>query len=84
MRRVSDPVRSIVELFDVSGKTALVTGGGRGIGLMIAHPTTGLLPALRAAADADDPARVINIGSIDVSAFPSPRTVMAAALNHPF
>jgi NAD(P)-dependent dehydrogenase (short-subunit alcohol dehydrogenase family) len=149
-----------VNLFDVSGKTALVTGGGRGIGLMIArglveagarvmiasrkvenleaavaelrgvgecdaivadlsapegaralsdevrarvdalhilvnnsgatwgapleefpaagwdrvihtnlegifHLTVGLLPALRAAASADDPARVINIGSID-------------------
>jgi NAD(P)-dependent dehydrogenase (short-subunit alcohol dehydrogenase family) len=149
-----------VSLFDVSGKTALVTGGGRGIGLMIArglvqagvrvviasrkaedleaaaaelrqhgdceaipadlstpegagaladavrarfdplhilvnnsgatwgapleefpasgwdrvihtnlegifHLTVGLLPALRAAATADDPARVINIGSID-------------------
>jgi len=27
--------------------------------------TTALLPALRAAADADDPARVVNIGSID-------------------
>jgi NAD(P)-dependent dehydrogenase (short-subunit alcohol dehydrogenase family) len=160
MRRVSDQVRSIGELFDVSGKAALVTGGGRGIGLMIArglvqagarvviasrkavdleaaaaelrahgeceaipsdlstpegahalaeavrarlpalhilvnnsgatwgapleefpasgwdrvihtnldgifHLTTGLLPALRAAAGAEDPARVINIGSID-------------------
>jgi NAD(P)-dependent dehydrogenase (short-subunit alcohol dehydrogenase family) len=149
-----------VDLFDVSGKNALVTGGGRGIGLMIArglvqagvrvviasrkaedleaaaaelrafgdcqaipadlstpegagvlaeavrarfdalhilvnnsgatwgapleefpasgwdrvihtnlesvfHLTVGLLPALRAAASADDPARVINIGSID-------------------
>ncbi|HTP18088.1 MAG TPA: SDR family oxidoreductase [Solirubrobacteraceae bacterium] len=155
-----DQVRPIDELFDVSGKTALVTGGGRGVGLMIAqglvragarvviasrkaddleaaaaglraygdceaipgdlstpegaralaeavqakwsalnvlvnnsgatwgapleefpasgwdrvihtnlegvfHLTTGLLPALRAAASADDPARVINIGSID-------------------
>jgi NAD(P)-dependent dehydrogenase (short-subunit alcohol dehydrogenase family) len=29
------------------------------------HLTVGLLPALRAAASADDPARVINIGSID-------------------
>jgi NAD(P)-dependent dehydrogenase (short-subunit alcohol dehydrogenase family) len=45
----------MAELFEVSGKTALVTGGSRGIGL----------PALRAAADAADPARVINIGSID-------------------
>jgi NAD(P)-dependent dehydrogenase (short-subunit alcohol dehydrogenase family) len=149
-----------VNLFDVSGKNALVTGGGRGIGLMIArglvqagvrvliasrktedietaaaelrsfgeceaipadlstpegagalaeavgarcdalhilvnnsgatwgapleefpasgwdrvihtnleglfHLTVGLLPALRAAASAEDPARVINIGSID-------------------
>ncbi len=149
-----------MDLFDVSGKTALVTGGGRGIGLMIArglvqagvrvviasrkaedleaaaaelrtfgdceaipadlstpegagalaeavrarfdalhilvnnsgatwgapleefpasgwdrvintnlegvfHLTVGLLPALRAAASEDDPARVINIGSID-------------------
>ncbi len=25
------------DLFEVSGKTALVTGGSRGIGLMIAH-----------------------------------------------
>jgi len=157
---MSDQVRPIGELFDVSGKTALVTGGGRGIGLMIArglvragvrvviasrkaadleaataelsafgeceavpadlstpdgaralaeevrarlptlhivvnnagatwgapleefpasgwdrvihtnvegifHLTVALLPALRAAAGAEDPARVINIGSID-------------------
>src|SRR5438270_13045904 len=29
----------------------------------IFHPTVGLLPALRAAASAEDPARVVNIGS---------------------
>gem|GEM_PF-4250109 len=28
---------AMAELFDVSGKTALVTGGSRGIGLMIAR-----------------------------------------------
>lgn len=31
----------------------------------IFHLTVGLLPALRAAASADDPARVVNIGSVD-------------------
>jgi NAD(P)-dependent dehydrogenase (short-subunit alcohol dehydrogenase family) len=161
MRAMSHQAPSTDGLFDVSGKTALVTGGGRGIGLMIAgglvragvrvmiasrkaadieaaatelsrgggeceaitadlstpegaralaeevsrrvdalhilvnnsgatwgapleefpasgwdrvihtnlegvfHLTVGVLPALRAAASAEDPARVINIGSID-------------------
>src|SRR5271155_5858026 len=37
MPRVSDQDRTIGDLFDVSGKAALVTGGGRGIGLMIAR-----------------------------------------------
>jgi NAD(P)-dependent dehydrogenase (short-subunit alcohol dehydrogenase family) len=35
------------------------------------HLTIGLLPALRGAADAEDPARVINIGSIDGIRAPS-------------
>lgn len=34
---MAEQAQSIGELFDVSGKTALVTGGGRGIGLMIAR-----------------------------------------------
>jgi NAD(P)-dependent dehydrogenase (short-subunit alcohol dehydrogenase family) len=33
----SDAVSSPVALFDIAGKTALVTGGSRGIGFMIAH-----------------------------------------------
>jgi NAD(P)-dependent dehydrogenase (short-subunit alcohol dehydrogenase family) len=37
----------------------------------IFHLTVALLPALRAAADVDDPARVINIGSIDGLRTPS-------------
>jgi NAD(P)-dependent dehydrogenase (short-subunit alcohol dehydrogenase family) len=166
MRPVSGQAPSTDDLFDVAGKTALVTGGGRGVGLMIArglvragvrvliasrkaedldaaaaelrsdgeceaitgdlstpggaralaeevigrvdalhvlvnnsgatwgapleefpasgwdrvihtnlegifHLTVGLLPALRAAAAVDDPARVINIGSIDGLRVPS-------------
>src|ERR1700685_2392145 len=37
----------------------------------IFHLTTALLPQLRAAATADDPARVINIGSVDGIRVPS-------------
>ena len=29
--------RSIQKLFDLSGKTALITGGSRGLGLQMAH-----------------------------------------------
>jgi NAD(P)-dependent dehydrogenase (short-subunit alcohol dehydrogenase family) len=33
----SDAASSPAGLFDIAGKTALVTGGSRGIGFMIAH-----------------------------------------------
>ena len=89
----------IMDLFDLSGKTAVVTGGSRGIGLMIARGlleagatwgapieefpatawdkvvdlnlkapfllTQAFLPLLEAGGTHEDPARVINIGSID-------------------
>ncbi len=29
--------RTVQQLFDLSGKTALVTGGSRGLGLQMAH-----------------------------------------------
>lgn len=29
--------RTVTQLFDLSGKTALVTGGSRGLGLQMAH-----------------------------------------------
>jgi NAD(P)-dependent dehydrogenase (short-subunit alcohol dehydrogenase family) len=32
--------RTIQQLFDLRGKTALVTGGSRGLGLQRARPTT--------------------------------------------
>ena len=93
---------ALANLFGLDGKVAVVTGGSRGIGFMIASGlvangvkvyitarkaeqcdaagfdkvmainvkapfmlTQALLPQLRAGATADDPARVIMIGSID-------------------
>src|SRR5258706_9617025 len=34
---VSDTMRTVRQLFDLAGKTALVTGGSRGLGLQIAQ-----------------------------------------------
>jgi NAD(P)-dependent dehydrogenase (short-subunit alcohol dehydrogenase family) len=50
-----------IEEFPASGWDRVIHTNLEGI----FHLTVGLLPALRAAATADDPARVINIGSID-------------------
>ena len=33
----NDMTRTIQQLFDLTGKTALVTGGSRGLGLQLAH-----------------------------------------------
>ena len=33
--------RTIAQLFDLSGRTALVTGGSRGLGLQMAHALGG-------------------------------------------
>ncbi|MDR0478641.1 MAG: SDR family NAD(P)-dependent oxidoreductase, partial [Burkholderiaceae bacterium] len=34
---MSSAARTIQQLFDLTGKTALVTGGSRGLGLQMAH-----------------------------------------------
>ncbi|HWX96399.1 MAG TPA: SDR family oxidoreductase, partial [Solirubrobacteraceae bacterium] len=50
-----------LEEFPASGWDRVINTNLEGV----FHLTVGLLPALRAAASEDDPARVINIGSID-------------------
>ncbi|KAK0719537.1 hypothetical protein B0H67DRAFT_642883 [Lasiosphaeris hirsuta] len=73
-----DPKLDINSLFGVQGKVVLVTGGAKGLGLMISRgfvlnlqrvfTLTPLLEAAGAAsssAPAVDPGRVIHIGSID-------------------
>ncbi|MCK9874535.1 hypothetical protein MXD59_01850 [Frankia sp. Ag45/Mut15] len=74
-----------MDLFDLTGRTAVVTGGTRGIGMMMAR---GLLQTgpVEAAATDDDPARIVNVGGIDGLTVPVGPTcahsASKAALHH--
>ncbi len=62
---------SLQKLFDLSGKTALVTGGSRGLGLQIAHALGGagarVLITSRKAADLELAAAQLHTAGIDAS-----------------
>jgi len=62
--------RSIQQLFDLRGKTALVTGGSRGLGLQMAQALgeagARVMLSARKAADLEESAGVLKAGGIDV------------------
>ncbi len=64
-------IPSVLKLFDLSGKTALVTGGSRGLGLQIAHALGGagatVLLTSRKAADLEEAAAGLQAMGIDAS-----------------
>lgn len=63
--------RNIHELFDLTGKTALVTGGSRGLGLQIASALgeagASIVLSSRKAADLDDASRELRDAGIDAT-----------------
>ncbi len=64
-------IPSVLKLFDLSGKTALVTGGSRGLGLQIAHALGGagarVMITSRKAADLEEAAAGLQAVGIDAS-----------------
>ncbi len=62
---------SVLKLFDLSGKTALVTGGSRGLGLQIAHALGGagarVMITSRKAADLEEAAAGLQAVGIDAN-----------------
>lgn len=61
--------RTVQQLFDLSGKTALITGGSRGLGLQIAHALgeagARVLITSRKAADLEEAAATLQAAGID-------------------
>jgi NAD(P)-dependent dehydrogenase (short-subunit alcohol dehydrogenase family) len=62
-------VRTVQQLFDLSGKTALVTGGSRGLGLQMAHALgeagARIMLSSRKAADLEEAAADLQAAGID-------------------
>ncbi len=68
---ISNQTRKIQQLFDLSGRTALVTGGSRGLGLQMAHALgeagAKVLISSRKAGDLEQAVAALNTADIDAS-----------------